>query len=573
MSYLEQAKNVGQALRLGCAHWGSKTSHLVPEKGEYHAVSYSELWRKITHYAAALEQLGLRSGDKLNIFSENSFAWALADFASKSSGVVTVPIYSTLPADQAQFIAQDCGARVALCGSPELAKRLEGVPDLKIVLMTDFVELAESAQMDTAAWEARQDQLPPDALATIIYTSGTTGNPKGVMLAHSNFLFMARMVKASLPMDETDTFFSFLPMSHVYEHADGHLLPTLMGATIGYAQSLATIASDLPKVRPTIMLCVPRFLDAFRSKILDGVTKAPPVRQKLFRAALDQGSRKFRGQPALLHGPLDKLVGEKVRQRVGGRLRFFVSGGAALPAHVAEFFGAFGLPVLQGYGLSETTSGMCFNSLDDNRHTTLGKPLQGAEMKIAEDGEILIRGGFVMQGYYNLPDATAQAVDAEGWFHTGDIGEQMPSGHYVLTDRKKDLLILANGKNVAPQPIENKLRESDYINEVVLFGDGIEYVCGLIVPQFDALRAFAAATGIQVGSDADLIRLEPIKAKIKSEVDRVNKGLADFEKVKRHVILPAAFTVEDGTLTPSLKVKRRIVKERFAAEIQSMMRG
>lgn len=570
--YLERAQSLGHMLQLSCEHWGAKASHTVPKKGVFREVSFTELWEIVGRYAVVLKELGLKKGDRINIFSENCFEWALADWAAQTLGVVPVPIYPSLPPDQAKYIVQDSGAKVALCGVEELVRRLDGLDGVPVLLLSEIAERAEMAVPDEAVRRADLSAIDLDDLATIIYTSGTTGNPKGVMLTHRNFVFAVQNIRKSIPLTDTDIFFSFLPMSHVYERTDGHILPTCIGATVGYTQSLSTMAGDLLKVRPTVMCAVPRFLESFRGKILDGVAKAPAARQKLFHLGLQQGTKRFKGEFAPLFPLTDKLVGEKVRARLGGRFRFFVSGGAALPSQVAEFFGAFNILVLQGYGLTETSSGMCFNGPDDNQYKTIGRPLSGAEMKIAEDGEILIRGGWVMKGYYNLPDDTAAAIDSEGWFHSGDIGEQLPTGHYIITDRKKDLLVLGNGKNVAPQPIENKLKESPYIAEAVLFGDGMEYVCGLIIPDFTALKAYAEKNGIATADRAALLGLEPIKALIKSEIHRTNKSLANFEKLKKHVLINAEFSVEGGELTPSLKVKRRVIKERFAEEIKSMMR-
>ena len=297
-------------------------------------------------------------------------------------------------------------------------------------------------------------------------------------------------------------------------------------------------------------------------KILDGVKKQPPLRQKLFRLALSQGTARAHGKFAPLAGVMDGLVGAKIRERTGGRIRFFVSGGAALPRHVADFYHAFGLTVLQGYGLTETTAATCVNHPDParNKPHTVGEPLPGVEVGLAADGEILVRGPSRMLGYYHLPEATAEAIDSEGWFHTGDIGE-WEGPCLKITDRKKDILVLANGKNVAPQPIENLLRESPLIGEVVLFGDGHEYVYALVIPNFERLRAALGATDAE--TDSHLAGRADARALVKAEIDRVNQGLADFEKVKRHAVLAATFSIETGELTPSLKVKRKVVREKF----------
>jgi len=327
--------------------------------------------------------------------------------------------------------------------------------------------------------------------------------------------------------------------------------------------------------QPTIILCVPRFLEATRDKIVDAANKYPTLRKKLFFWALDQGVKRAKGQFAPFSGILDKLVGKRVRERMGGRIRFMVSGGAALPPHVAEFYMAFRLNILQGYGLTETTAASCVNHPDPkrNKYWTVGEPLPGVEAKIAQDGEILIRGPSVMLGYYNLPEQTAEAIDPEGWFHTGDIGEY-EGKNIKITDRKKDLLILANGKNVAPQQIENKLKESEFIQEAVLFGDGSEYVFGLVIPNIERVRKKLGETSEDLPkSDEELAKLDSVRSLIREEVTKVNKTLADFEKVKKHEVISATFSVESGELTPSLKVKRKVVRERFAEELSRMKAG
>jgi long-chain acyl-CoA synthetase len=424
-------------------------------------------------------------------------------------------------------------------------------------------------KIETAEWEKRIAAVQPDDVATIIYTSGTTGLPKGAMLAHKGFLMLFKSILHSIPMTEADTFLSFLPMSHVYERTDGQYLPIYLGATIAYAKNLATLAKDIVEAKPTVMLVVPRFLEATADKIQDAMKKQKPLQQKLFKWALSQGTKLYRNEFAQFFWLTDRLVGKKVRDRFGGRLRFFVSGGAALPKHVAEFYGAFRIQVLQGYGLTETYSGVCVNHPDRNRPDTVGEVLDGVEVRIASDGEILFRGDARMVGYYNLPKETAESIDKDGWFHTGDIG--IFDGEYLkITDRKKDLLVLGNGKNVAPQPIENKLRSSHFIQEAVVLGDGMDSCVALVIPNFDNLRA--EIPELKRMRDDEIARDDDVKKIIKKEIDAVNKTLAGFEMVKRHTILERPFSIEGGEMTPSYKVKRNVVKERYAHEIREMAR-
>lgn len=543
-----------------------------PTKDGFKPISYKELWEHARTYAAALRELGLQKGDRLCIQSENCCEWAFIDWGAQCLGIILVPIYPTLPADQTQHIIRDCEAKVIISGSPEQEAKAQGIEGLRVVPLDSLPEHASAGEpMTNEALDAYIDAVQPEDVATIIYTSGTTGVPKGAMLQHSAFTFLMTSIVQSLPINENDTFLSFLPLSHVYERVAGHVLPISCGATIAYAQSLRTLASDLVNAKPTIMLCVPRFLEATMDRIKEGVSKQSPLKQKLFNWALSQGAKKAKGEFAPFAGLLDKLVGEKIRERTGGRIRFFVSGGAALPPHVSYFYMAFNLKVLQGYGLTETTAASCVNHPDDIKPWTVGPPIPGVEIKIASDGEILIKGPSRMLGYYNMPEETKAAIDDEGWFHTGDIGE-MEGKYLKITDRKKDLLVLANGKNIAPQAIENKLRESPLISEAVLFGDGMEYVCALLIPNFEAVKKQMADAGVQAPENEQLIGLEKVKELIKGEVDKVNKTLADYEKVKKHVLLDHQFSIEGGELTPSMKVKRKVVKEKYAPQIQSMMR-
>lgn len=533
-------------------------------------LTYKALFDKVGCVAAALSELGIAKGDRIAILSENCPEWALADWAGQSLGVVVVPIYPTLPKDQALYIARDCGAKLVLGGDAKQMAKLEGETGFQSLLLKgdgdSLMGRSESAKFDEKKWNESIDAVTPEDVATIIYTSGTTGVPKGAILTHGSCLWTPKAVLDSIEIRHYDTFFSFLPMSHVYERIDGQFLPILLGATVGYARSLASLGNDLLAVQPSVILCVPRFLESMRDRVLESVRKSPPIRQKLFHAALDQGTKKFLGKPAPFFPILDKLVGAKIRARMGGKVRLFVSGGAALPPKVAEFYGAFGLLVLQGYGLTETTAGIVVNRPESSRYWTIGEPLPGIETKIADDGELLFRGPAIMRGYWNLPEDTAAAIDGDGWFHTGDIGEwDGPS--LKITDRKKDLLVLANGKNVAPQKIENEIRQRELIQEVVVLGDGMDFCCALIVPQFDLVRQkIGAPEGALLAENKDA------RALIKKELDAVNKTLAPFELVKKFAILDQPFTIESGELTPSLKVKRKVVKERYASILDEWKR-
>lgn len=558
--------SLGYALRRSCRKFPNRTAMMVPEGKEFRSISYAELETRVRQMCAALKEKGLKRGDRVAIQSENCMEWALVDWSCQCLGIVLVPIYPTLPTDQTEYIVRDSGASLVVSSTPEQQAKVAAIETGK-VLLPEFAAHAQKLEMPVAEWEAEIDATTREDLCTIIYTSGTTGNPKGAMLPHRVGMFVVYHAKNMINVDENDVFLTFLPMSHVYERVAGQWFPIYLGGTVAYSKSLATLANDMQTVKPTILLCVPRFLEATMDKILDGVKKAPPLRQKLFHAALEQGKKRVAGKPAPLAGLLDKLVGAKIRERTGGRIRYFVSGGAALPPHVAEFYMAFNMTILQGYGLTETGGGSYLNRPGNNKYWTVGEPL-GVETKLAEDGEILLRSDANLLGYYNLPEETAAAIDSEGWFHTGDIGE-FEGVHLKITDRKKDLLVLANGKNIAPQQIENKIKESNLIQEVVLFGDGNEYVYGLVIPNFERVREQLSLTE---ADNHKLIEMDAVKALLKGEMDRVNKTLADFEKVKKHALVDAAFSIETGELTPSLKVKRKVVREKFADVLATLVR-
>ncbi len=556
---------LGDALRRSCCTWPDKVAVHYPGDKGFATLTYAQLEDRVRGYCQAILEWGPKRGERVALQSENCLEWSLVDWACRCLGIILVPIYPTLPADQTEYIVRDAECVGVISSTSEQQAKISAL-ELPKILLPELDKRAKATDMGKAQWEAEIDQADPEDVTTFIYTSGTTGNPKGAMLPHRAILHVCKFVEDNLPINHDDVFLTFLPMSHVYERVAGQALPVYLGATLAYSKSLVTLANDLTTIQPTILLCVPRFLEATMDKITDAVKKYPPLRQKMFHWALDQGAKKAEGKFAPFAGILDKLVGEKIRARTGGKIRFFVSGGAALPPHVARFYMAFKLTVLQGWGLTETAAGTTLNNPDRNRYWTVGESM-GMEIQIAEDGEILTRGPGLMLGYWNLPTDTAEAIDAEGWFHTGDIGE-FEGKHLKITDRKKDLLVLANGKNIAPQKIENQLRERPLIQEAVLFGDGHEFVYGLIVPNMERLRA---QLGVIDVTDDELIKTDAAKSAVKAELDAVNKTLADFEKVKKHALLATQFTIESGELTPSLKVKRKVVREKYASVLKELV--
>jgi long-chain acyl-CoA synthetase len=527
--------------------------------------TYREVMEKTGSYAGVLASYHLPRGSRVSIIADNSPEFALFDWACHCLGYVVTPIYTSLPADQTQYILRDSQASLVVCGSPEYAKKAAGIEGLPILPLKgeDSLDSRGASTPAPSDLQAQIDAGNPEDPCTIIYTSGTTGDPKGAVMPNRAFVHVCITARGHINLTENDRFLNFLPMSHIYEQVAGQALPVSLGSAICFSKNLSALPNEMKEFQPTIMLAVPRFLENLRERILSAVEKDKPIKQKLFHAFLAQGLLHAQGKSAPLYGILNKIVGEKVRARTGGHLRFFVSGGAALEPAVAEFYMAVGLNVLQGYGLTETSGGTFVNKVENNKYWTVGEPL-AMESQIAPDGEILIRGPGIMLGYYNRPEETRQAIDSEGWFHTGDIGE-FEGKNLKITDRKKDIIVLANGKNVAPQMVENRLKTSPYIQEAVVIGDKMDSCVALIVPNFETVRK-------QLGLPESAILSENAEAKalIKKEIDTVNKTLASFETVKKHAILDQPFSIETGELTPTLKVKRKVVQQKFAAEIAGL---
>ncbi|HEV2472098.1 MAG TPA: long-chain fatty acid--CoA ligase [Chthonomonadales bacterium] len=562
--------------------------------------TYRDLQRKVLECRKGLDCLGLRRGDRIALLSENRAEWALVDLAAQALGLINVAIYPSLPAEQVEFILKDSGARAALVSDARQRSKVEsglrGSLEFLITLEQDFeaseevrtlegvIQLGRDRGRSEEALDEASEAVEPDDVATAIYTSGTTGVPKGAMLTHRNLLHTAQAVLAEPIADigPRDVFLSFLPLSHITERCGGYYLPLLAGSCIVYSQGLAAFAEELSvTVQPTLMLCVPRLFESMHSKVLDRIAAMEPRQQRLVRWCIDAGEACARstslGKAVSPPAALRRMVAEKLalarlRTRVvGGNMRYMVSGGAPLDPATATFFLAIGVQILEGYGLSETGI-IAVNRPHRQRIGTVGRLLSEVELKIAEDGEILTRGPGRMRGYFNNPEATEEAIDPEGWFHTGDVGEQSKDGFLKITDRKKDILVLANGKKVAPQPIEALLKHSSYISEAVLFGDCSPTVSALLAPAMDPLKRWAKDQGIEETDPEALIARPEVMKLFREEIDRNAGHLADFERIKRFKLVPHPFSIEGGELTPTLKVKRRFVAEKYAELLASISR-
>ena len=567
---------------------------LVKRRGAYAPIPAAEFGDGVKHLTLGLRGLGFETGQKLCLLSENRPEWTMTDFATLSAGGLTVPIYTTLVPEQIRYIVDDSDATVVVVSSADQWKKIEPLRPLltKVRHYITFADTAPdgvltlkdvqdkgraAAAAEPGLFDALVARIKPGDEATLIYTSGTTGVPKGVILTHDNLLSNVKTASNLIEFSSKDTVLSFLPLSHILERM---VMFTYIykGCTVAFAESVEAVAQNLLEVRPHIMVSVPRVFEKIYTKVMDQVLASPALRRKIFFWALKVGKQAGaltlagRAVPAGLkirRALAAKLVFSKIIARTGGRVRFFVSGGAPLGKDIAEFFYAIGLVILEGYGLTETSPLLSVNTFEAIRLGTVGKPAPGIDIKIAPDGEILARGPNIMKGYYKK-DAETREVLEGGWFHTGDIGQFDADGYLIITDRKKDLLVTSGGKNIAPQPIENLLKTSPYITNAVVIGDRRRFVAALIVPDHDKLKDYARAQGIAFSSTDDLCRDKRIVGFLKAEADRVTPLLASYERIKKIVVLPRDFDIERGEITPSLKVRRANVTAEYQAAIEAL---
>ena len=568
---------------------------LTKQEGRYQPIPARELYRRVAALHLELRNASIRKGDRCALLSENRWEWAVADFAMMTAGIVNVPLYPTQTAEQIHYILEHSESRIVMVSSgDQLAKiqaiwrrlpRLEGVVvfdpvetnDHRIVGLQSLIGSNALSERETQLFEAACSAVRPEDLASIIYTSGTTGLPKGVLLSHGNF--MSNVLNHGIDLRPTDVCLSFLPLSHVAERTADYSF-FYSGATVAYAESLEEVPRNLMEVRPTVAVGVPRFFEKIQARVLQAVAEAPKIRQRLFFWAIEVGKA---ASPYRLGGGTmptslclkrilaDRLVFAKLRKRLGGRIRFFISGAAPLPRHVAEFFHAVGVDICEGYGLTETSPVVAINHGGRMRFGTVGQIIPGVEVRIASDGEILVRGPNIMQGYYRQEDLTAEVI-VDGWFHTGDIGMFDDDGYLIITDRKKDLLKTSGGKYIAPQPIENLLKTSTYISMAVVIGDGRHFPSALIVPNFEKLEQFAIESGIVSADRAELTRHEMVHDILKREVDAVCESLAQYERIKRILVVDHEFSIANGEITPTMKVRRKEVERRYSQQIEGLYR-
>jgi long-chain acyl-CoA synthetase len=579
------------------AEGGGAVRYLVPLDGKMEPMTYREVGAAAGEMACGLLSLGLARGEKVAILSSTRVEWTLADIAGILCGLVTVPIYPSNLPDQVEYILAHSGARAAFVEDEaqwnKVAGAMKRLPALSsVILLTGNPEGkegavglaglramgAEYAAAHPGALESRAQETRPEDDLTIIYTSGTTGPPKGAVIRHSNIAFDVTSALEVVHVPRESVMLQFLPLAHVLGRFE-HFLSFDAMAVTAFARGIQTVAEDLPIVRPHIMVSVPRLYEKFYAAVLAKVSQDSGAKRAIFGWALGvgrevSGRRQCRervgGWLGIKFSIADRLVFAKIRDRLGGRLRFFVSGGAPLAREIAEFFHAMGILILEGYGLTETPSVTSVNRVDDFKFGTIGKALPGVEVKIASDGEILIRGPHVFKEYFRDPAATREAIDREGWFHSGDIGAIDKEGFLRITDRKKDIIVTSGGKNVAPQNIENLLKTDKMVSQAFVYGDRKKYLTALLTLSAEEIVKWAARNGIDVKDPAVLAKDPRIEAMMRARVDELNRSLAPFEQVKKFVLLGTDFSQETGELTPTLKVKRKVVVQKYGMLLDAL---
>lgn len=556
--------------------------------GVWKKIPAAEFLRQANLVSLALLKAGIRKDDKIAIVSNNRPEWHFIDFGIQQIGAVSVPLYPTITVEDYRYILNDAGVKIVFVSNESLhgkvseaVQSLSDVPQIysidPVVGVKNWRELTDLAnEAEISSLEVIRETVQPDDLLTLIYTSGTTGRPKGVMLTHRNVISNIEGVKPYMPMQPHERGLSFLPLSHVYERT---ILYVYMryGVSVFYAESMETIADNLKEVKPTVFTTVPRLLEKVYDKIVAKGYELTGIKKQLFFWALKLG---LRYDPAVDQGfwyntqmkLARKLIFSKWKEALGGNIKIVCTGSAALQPRLSRVFWAAEIPVAEGYGLTETSPVVSVGRVNppDLRVGCVGSILPEVTVKIAEDGEILVKGPNIMKGYYNQPELTAQAIDAEGWFHTGDIGEAVEGRFLKITDRKKEMFKTSGGKYVAPQLLENKLKESKYIEQIIVVGEGQKFPSALIVPNFEALKVYCNLNQIEYTTPEKMVKNEKVVEKLHSEIERLNESFAQFERVKKYTLLSKLFTIEAGELTPTLKIKRKVVVQKYKDLIESM---
>ena len=595
MSY----QSIPAVLKDNAKKYAKKTAISYKKEGVYLSLTYEDFYERVLLLARGLRKFGMTPGDKVAIFSENRRDWAISDFAIQCAGGITVPIYATNTAKQAAYVINHCEARIVFCSTKAQYEKLYSIkdelPNVDLVVSFEpfmghrsfpvftLYQLSESdtplSAEDRQLIEEQIAQITQEDLITIIYTSGTTGVPKGVLLTQRNIMINAEYGIEQLGMPQQDmTTLSFLPLSHVLERTGGYYATLMNGNHIAFAESALKVMENMAEVRPTSMVSVPRLFEKIYSRIHEGVSQMPPARQKIFHLAIEIG-REYVNKKYITKEPLgllglkykifDKLVFEKIRARFGGRLAYFLCGGAPLDKTICEFMWIIGLPVYNGYGLTETSPALTISGAGKVRFDSVGKALRETELKLAEDGELLAKGPQVMLGYYKNDEATLESLQ-DGWFKTGDIAKIDEEGFVYIVDRKKELIVTAGGKNIAPQPIENELKLDKFISQAIVFGDRKPYLVAVITANIETLALYAKEENISYTKSEDLVQNPKIKELYASRIKELNKSYPPYKTIKYFAVVANDFSIEGGELTPTLKLKRKVILEKYKDIIEDL---
>lgn len=582
-----QVKNLVEMFENSAKAGGDKTCFRFVESGQWRELNWNQVREQVQKIAGGLQKLGVQSGDRVSILAKTRYEWTLADLGILAAGGVVVPIYESNLEEQVQYIIEHSDSKVIFVENQVQYQKVKAIqdklPHLKQVIFFEGVKdkvdglySLDALQMLGAdegekIYQQAVKTLSADKDASFVYTSGTTGNPKGAILTHSNFLAELEAGVEAFSFEPHYQSLVFLPFSHILARVV-QFFQLYAGFIQAYAESIDKLMDNIGQVKPHFMASVPRIFEKIHARTLQGVQNSSPGKQKIFEWAMAVGRERSRyilnGKSVPLFLSLKyklafKMVFSKLHEKLGGRIQFFISGGAPLSAELGSFFHAFDFTILEGYGLTETTAAISVNRFDAIKIGSVGMPIKGTEFKIAEDGEILVRGKVVFKGYYKNPEATAEAIDDEGWFHTGDIGEFDEQGFLKITDRKKDIIVTAAGKNVAPQNIENLMKSDPYISQFVVHGDKRKFLSALVTLDQDEIQKFAQNQKISFKKYDDLIENKKVLEFIKARIEEMNKKLARYETIKRFAILPSDFSVESGELTPSLKVKRKVITKKY----------
>jgi long-chain acyl-CoA synthetase len=591
-------RSVPDMLRSNAGKFGSRLALKYRKLGDLVTLTYAAFYERVLMVARGLGKMNVKPGDRIAILSENRAAWVIADMGILSAGAVTVPIYPTNTPEQIEYMINHSGARIVFVSGKfqytKLLKVREAMPGLELVvsierflgdpllpLMT-FYQLSEIDSPITPEEkkeiETGIDRIEPGDMLTLIYTSGTTGVPKGVMLSHNNILTNTQyLTEQSGAIDKDDVLLSFLPLSHILERTAGYYMTMRNGALMAFADSIEKVPENMLEIRPTVMVCVPRLFEKIYHRIFENAHQMTALKKALFHWAVEVGKKYVAAtyiakQPSSLinfkYAVADRLIFSKIRAKFGGNMKLFCSGGAPLDKTINEFFWVIGIPIFEGYGLTETSPALCFNSFEHIRFGSVGFALEETEFKIAEDGEILVKGPQIMLGYYNDPAATAEAIH-DGWFKTGDIG-RIDDGFVFITDRKKEIIITAGGKNIPPQPIENALKMDKYVSSAFVYGDRKAFLTALIVPNLERLLEFAKEKHVHYYELDDLVMHEPVQKLFEQRLADINSRLAPYETIKKFVLVAHDFSIEGGELTPTLKLRRKVIYEKYKHRIEDM---